>query len=69
MLTYDKFATPITFKLDGGSDSYRTLLGSICTLIMAVFILTYTGMIVNGMANGNSTVTILEEFDVFPQSY
>jgi hypothetical protein len=37
--------------------------------MMAVFILTYTGMKAHGMANGNSTITILEEYDIFTQSY
>ena len=51
--------------LDGGSNRYSSGTGGICSLIMYIFILSYSGIKIAGMAQGANSLTIVKEYDVF----
>jgi hypothetical protein len=59
--SYDTFAQPISFMLDGGSDRFRSKVGAFGSLIMYIFILSYSGMKIADIAKGTNTVTIVKE--------
>ena len=65
----DFFSEPITFKFDGGSDSYETETGAIFTLIMAIIVLIYTGEKIINMARFDSDVSHFTSFDEFDDTH